>query len=1450
MKRRILVIPALLALLALAAPALADIGPDVTVRLVSPFVAVKAGDTYAGRLEISCGERGTLSEFSLSNDGWTPVMKALPATGKVEAGDKMTVEFTALALDPKQRLVFSCRFNDHDVKFPIDLSARNVSNMTEGAQVRQVPDGAVPPGNPDPKWQADELAAPATVPTTSKRLVTVHGRFGAPREDGQWVPAHSALVEVWDEDTGLDDLMESGSTNFDGYFNITVETSGADLSGDPDIYVRIELTNGRVDTYEPTSGDNYAWVTSVHDDYSGADLDLGTFEPTDDGLHPSIFLFTNACRAWVHDDDLGYDVPKCRVEWPSADWPNCNASGRIQIRNDFNWNDGCLWHEYGHWFDHEIASWDPFDYCNGICDGGDCGHCFWCSESQSVAWLEGWAQFHSWSVGAWVPGYWGMAALDPVDGESLDDCWPGTYGDPLLTEGFIAALLQDISDSAQDSHGVYGAFTDELAMGEAAAFAVNALDNPTGSQDFLNNFAASYPAHRSAFWATAANCGYTLDIVAPGVVTDLASPSHAINVASPDNTPTFTWTAATDNFSGRAGYGLYISTSGAGQPSAVQDIGNVTTWTSTALAPGTYWFNIRTVDRAGNWSAGYASYGPFIIRSPEPADLTSHLAAGWDATLVPRATNDAIPSDCTVSPMLIGNASTYWNMYGVNQGVLITSTGFWGHVHVDGAHVSGAYWNAIGAGGYYFANNRGPLTVPYGRHTFTFVHDATDLIAETDETNNNAGAQYVWSPLSVAANATIARSTPLATGGWTEASGVLWYNCDGLRMSTAGGWWHAMALWADDNTKDVDARLHVASTGSLNGFAANVGYSAQAVGRLDVVLANRNNDASANYDVGVLGSTSEAVAYHAFHAQSSAMAFGDSAVVAMGAGVPLLLREFYLADDSVGPVSVTAACDPAAGPLYLVVLDDSYTTGTLTSGATAGSIVGSAQTDATGRARVSASLADSGWRGIAVYRDPTSGTAAMSVTIEISTTPPDLAPFAPAGWYAAMTPRPLGDGTAAICALPDTLGSTPSLTYFNVGAQNYGPVTSPLRCYIQRDGVDYTYINWPSVPSGLAVTYNSGWGHALTGGRHTLALCVDGHDEVEETDETNNVRGEQWIWKPTPLAPGATATRAAPPARTGGWSNVTTGEVRWYNCDGLRLAGTGPGWWKALAVLSPTGADYDIRLHNVTTGAKNGFGSSLVGSYVAGTACDYVLVDYNSTAHADYDVGVLATSGTGSYKTHVAAPMFLGAPYGYVGPYSVPSGGLLAMYEVYLTAGTYAIGLTNLSTADLDLSVHRAGTAYQGPTHAVAIGGVNGAGQGEQVSFTVATTAYYCLVVHRQDAGSGAAAFKLGFANGVTAVGPGDVPTHSRLAGAYPNPFNPQTTVAFDLAHAGHVRVVVHDAQGRAVATLADGDMTSGRHTVVWTGIDDHGRKLASGVYYARLTAADGVDVTKLTLVK
>ncbi|MEZ4387238.1 MAG: right-handed parallel beta-helix repeat-containing protein [Candidatus Krumholzibacteriia bacterium] len=90
----------------------------------------------------------------------------------------------------------------------------------------------------------------------------------------------------------------------------------------------------------------------------------------------------------------------------------------------------------------------------------------------------------------------------------------------------------------------------------------------------------------------------------------------------------------------------------------------------------------------------------------------------------------------------------------------------------------------------------------------------------------------------------------------------------------------------------------------------------------------------------------------------------------------------------------------------------------------------------------------------------------------------------------------------------------------------------------------------------------------------------------------------------------------------------------------------------------------------------------------------------------------------------------------------------------------------------------------------------------------------------------------------------------STLAPAYPNPFNPRTTLTFRLPAAGAARLDIVDVAGRRLATVWDGPAPAGVSTVSWTGTDTHGRPLPSGTYLARLRAAGTVAVRPLQLVR
>ena len=73
----------------------------------------------------------------------------------------------------------------------------------------------------------------------------------------------------------------------------------------------------------------------------------------------------------------------------------------------------------------------------------------------------------------------------------------------------------------------------------------------------------------------------------------------------------------------------------------------------------------------------------------------------------------------------------------------------------------------------------------------------------------------------------------------------------------------------------------------------------------------------------------------------------------------------------------------------------------------------------------------------------------------------------------------------------------------------------------------------------------------------------------------------------------------------------------------------------------------------------------------------------------------------------------------------------------------------------------------------------------------------------------------------------------------------------FDLARPQRASLRIFDASGRLVRTLRDGPHEAGGHEAVWRGEDDHGRRVAAGVYFARLeTDHDGVKTRKLTMVR
>jgi len=94
------------------------------------------------------------------------------------------------------------------------------------------------------------------------------------------------------------------------------------------------------------------------------------------------------------------------------------------------------------------------------------------------------------------------------------------------------------------------------------------------------------------------------------------------------------------------------------------------------------------------------------------------------------------------------------------------------------------------------------------------------------------------------------------------------------------------------------------------------------------------------------------------------------------------------------------------------------------------------------------------------------------------------------------------------------------------------------------------------------------------------------------------------------------------------------------------------------------------------------------------------------------------------------------------------------------------------------------------------------------------------------------------------------LPAVTALAGNYPNPFNPETTIRFSLARESRVEISIYSINGQLVRSLVNGSYGAGVHSAMWNGRDSIGRPVSSGVYFYRMTTSGYSSVRKMVLLK
>jgi hypothetical protein len=1494
----------LLALLTLGAvSARADLGPDVHIRLNAPGGALPvAGQPFAFDVEVVSSTATSVS---------APVLRSGRTPAGIPAWETVSFLPTGFNLQAMQPASFPVQLQCNDPAQPIEI-ALEAGGRTAVQRFYLLPQGLNTAIGGDETLMTidsdkgavvspdDSHARPDPAPTlrpnvrdkrqstreksATGRNIRVHGRFVYYRNsydrdgnyvgDGRLMGADGVTVSVYDSDWEWDDLLARGSIGPDGYYDFTFWYDDAEA---PDIYVEFLAANSKVDLVYPSIWNvSYLWNSPTKEDYGGTDINFGTRHPGSESHYAGLNQLASATRGWRWLNDNGYgSIDGVLISWPDADWPHYKPIWETIYIPDFaEWAEDTTCHEYGHHWQQDFTETDGTDYCNpgGRCDtpGEDCRHCGWCEETGGDAMQEGFPNWFSQAITTTWPANYGFSSIFNRDTEALDRCtWSSLnqFDDPNKTENMIAAFLQDLTDSNNevDPNGFTGG-QDAVTWPVQRILQTQGIDDPITPQGMIASLRARYPESADAIWMAAANNRFTnVDGTPPTAVTGLTSTSHATSGDSPDGTVELVWNASNDNYSGVGGYSVRVAATSGQVPDTVIETSG-TNWESADLAPGTYWFTVRAVDRGGLGGA-HATFGPVTIRDWVAADLETTTAGYWPYPVVPRLGNDATTSSAPLPSVLVGNGDTYFNLRIQNTGELTTSPTLRLNVYVDGA----LYWYTSIFALQGFVDrafmNLGPWEIRGGRHAVRLWADAFEQMPEANEADNFYTRQFIWYPFTLYTNGTwVTRQRP--SDAWGGFSHTLFSapNSDGFVYGMGTDPFVGAVMVADDDASDFDLRLHTHTTGPTSGF----GYfdveaiSNRPAGCVEAVFTNNSQTTETALDVGVVNLDFDGYGFKIRRIASTSMAINSDVQFPLSPIEPLALRHFNLSGGSgTNYGKVTLQVPPGVGPVRMKVLPADILHAGLDD--TADQTV----TDANGFATVTF-IYGGATQGLAVWQDPADvpagGSGHFLATVRASIAPPDFVPLETAGWYAPLVPTSGAPGTAASTPVPSTLPGDAAATYINVQFRNAGMSTGAgFDSMTYLDGVGLLGEQILGIGALTDRIRNYPYAQTVRGGRHTLSMLPDATDVVTEASETNNAMGLQYVWAPAVLATGATVDRACPPEPTGGFaaSLAWSSGSLWYNCDGLRTPVPAPSGntaqWLAVAALPGAASDIDLRLHERVNSSLAGFTLAHAVSGWGQAESDYLLVNFRATTPRQFDVGVLGTAGSEGYHLQTVASSWLASsPLGDYGPFSLAATGVVSLHEVWLPAGPVTVRLhqTGGQPIDWGLTLHRGQLPYHAKSAAAGIVGqawIGAAGADETMPVEVPQDGYYCLAVWKSTAGdyANAGQYTLHFDGHLSGTpDQGGVPAVTAVRDITPNPFNPSTKISFDLAAPGQVYLEVFDVRGRLVRRLVSASLVAGRHEVLWDGRDDQGVGAASGTYVARLRAADTIVARKMQLLK
>ncbi len=95
-----------------------------------------------------------------------------------------------------------------------------------------------------------------------------------------------------------------------------------------------------------------------------------------------------------------------------------------------------------------------------------------------------------------------------------------------------------------------------------------------------------------------------------------------------------------------------------------------------------------------------------------------------------------------------------------------------------------------------------------------------------------------------------------------------------------------------------------------------------------------------------------------------------------------------------------------------------------------------------------------------------------------------------------------------------------------------------------------------------------------------------------------------------------------------------------------------------------------------------------------------------------------------------------------------------------------------------------------------------------------------------------------------------EIPVFAVLGNNYPNPFNPETTINYEIKEAGIVCIEVFNIKGQIVKTLVNEYLTADNYSIVWNGTNANNESVSSGVYFYKMKSGTYISAKKMILMK